>query len=191
MISFLDSPVFTWGILPLAIFCARITDVSIGTMRIIMIGHGRRSVAAFLGFFEVSIWLLVARQVIMHLPNQACFFAYAGGFAMGNFVGMWIEEHFSSGVQLIRLIINQPVEPILQVLKEQGYGFTSINGQGAKGPVNVLFTIVDRRRSRDVIALVKDLTPKVFYTIEDIRHLSEGVFPPARRNFIETFFKRK
>ncbi|NTU49810.1 MAG: hypothetical protein HGA87_02780 [Desulfobulbaceae bacterium] len=92
MQAFLDSPTFTWIILPLLIFCARIADMSLDTMRIVMIGRGRKFTAAFLGFFEVSIWLLVARQVIVHLPNPLCFFAYAGGFAAGNYVGMWIER---------------------------------------------------------------------------------------------------
>ncbi len=185
--TFFDSGLFTWGILPALIFFARICDMSLDTMRIITIGQGRKGLAACLGFFEVSIWLLVARQVIVGLPNPLCFFAYAGGFATGNYVGMWIEEKFSSGAQIIRIIVDHDGRAIVAALKREGFGFTSLLGQGAQGPVDMIFTIVARHQVKCVIALIESVDPKAFYTIEDIRYVSEGVFPPKRRRFFGFF----
>lgn len=190
MSPFFDSSVFTWIILPALIFVARICDMSLDTMRIISIGQGRKGLASFFGFFEVTIWLLVARQVIVNLPNPACFFAYAGGFATGNYVGMWIEERFSSGAQIIRIILDQDGKLMMDALKREGFGFTSILGHGAQGPVDMIFAIVDRHRVNDVIHLVEKIDPKAFYTIEDIRYASEGVFPPKRRR-LQDIFKHK
>ncbi len=191
MPAFLDSNIFTWIILPMLIFFARIMDMSLDTLRIVMIGRGRKFVVAVLGFFEVSIWLLVARQVIAHLPNVACFFAYAGGFSAGNYVGMWIEERMASGAQVIRVIVDSDGQRIMEALRVRGYGATSMSGQGSMGSVDILFSIVQRKEARKVLALIQSVSPGAFYTIEDVRDMSEGFFPPRRKRSIMEFFERK
>lgn len=183
--TFLDSGFFTWGLLPALIFFARICDMSLDTIRIIMVGRGHKGLAACLGFFEVTIWLLVARQVIVNLPNPLCFFAYSAGFAAGNYAGMWIEERLSSGARIIRIIVSRESAAIIDAIKAEGCGFTVIPGQGSQGPVDVIFTIVDRRQVKRVIALIERVDPQVFYTIEDTRYVSEGVFPPKRSRWLD------
>ena len=74
---FADSAVFNWIILPLLIYIARITDVTLGTMRIISLSRGLRKVAPILGFFEILIGLLAIRQIFNHLDNPACLQAQA------------------------------------------------------------------------------------------------------------------
>jgi len=49
--SFFDSDLFSYVLMPLLIFLARICDVSIGTMRIIFVSKGNRNIAPILGFF--------------------------------------------------------------------------------------------------------------------------------------------
>ncbi len=191
MQQFLDSTLFTWVLLPLLIFFARIGDVSIGTMRIIMVGRGRKTYAAIMGFFEVSIWLLVARQVITNLPSVACFFAYAAGFATGNFVGMWIEERMASGAQIIRVITQDDAGVLMSELGKSGYGVTLIPGRGIRGSVNILFTIISRRDLKAALTVINNTAPGAFYTVEDVRMAREGVFLPVRRQRFLEFFKRK
>ena len=84
----LNSGFYAWLILPLLIFLARVADVSIGTIRLIFISRGLKYLAPVVGFFEILIWLLAIGQIMKNLSNPACYIAYAGGFAMGNFVGM-------------------------------------------------------------------------------------------------------
>lgn len=103
--NFVDSQLFTWIVLPLLIFIARVVDVSIGTLRIVFIARGERLVAPILGFLEILIWLLAIGQIFKHLNNIGCYLAYAGGFAMGNYIGMVIEHKLAIGVQVIRIII--------------------------------------------------------------------------------------
>ena len=55
--SFFDSAFFSYVLMPLLIFMARICDVSIGTIRIIFVSKGKRNIAPILGFFEVLIWI--------------------------------------------------------------------------------------------------------------------------------------
>jgi len=191
MHAFLDSPTFTWYVLPALIFVARICDMSLDTLRIIMIGRGRKFLASLAGFFEVSIWLLVARQVITHLPNIACFFAYAGGFATGNYVGMWIEERVSGGVQMIRIITQHEGPRLIEALKGRGYGVTTFLASGTHGPVNVIYTVVMRNEVKAATSLIETMSPKSFFTVEDVRHVNEGVFPITRKHRLLRFFNER
>ena len=65
----------------LLIVAARITDVSLGTIRTINVVQGRRTLALVLGFFEVLIWVFVVSRVINEIRQPAYALAYALGFA--------------------------------------------------------------------------------------------------------------
>ncbi|MBF0619306.1 MAG: DUF2179 domain-containing protein [Candidatus Omnitrophica bacterium] len=189
MTSFFDSFLFTWILLPALIFFARIMDMSLDTLRIIMIGRGRKGLVALFGFVEVTIWLLVARQVITHLPNVACFFAYSGGFAAGNYVGMWIEERLAVRYQLVRMMV-QSGKVLVDALKKNGYGVTLVEAKGAVGAVDLIYTIVIRSKVQDLVGLIETHQPKVFYTIEDVRYVSEGAAPAEKKSRLAHLFSK-
>ncbi|MBM3316827.1 MAG: hypothetical protein FJY75_03145, partial [Candidatus Eisenbacteria bacterium] len=95
-----ETALFQYGVLPLAIVVARVIDVSLGTVRVILLNRGMRYLAPLLGFFEVLIWLLAIGQIMQNLSNWACYLAYATGFALGNFTGLWIEGRLAMGLAL-------------------------------------------------------------------------------------------
>ncbi len=169
----LDPTLVNWVIIPLLIFMARLMDVSIGTMRVIFTSRGNKNVAPLLGFVEVLIWLIAIGQVMQNLNNVASYFAWAAGFAAGNFLGLSIEERLAMGQVVIRTITAQPAEALIAKLREEGYRLTVVDAQGARGPVNLLFLIVARKKKNDVIKLITEFNPKAFYSIEDVRHVSE------------------
>jgi hypothetical protein len=119
---FPDTPLFSWVILPGLIFLARITDVSVGTVRLILVARGFKYLAPIAGFFEVLIWILVIGQIMQNLTNPVCYIAYAGGFATGNFVGLWIAEKLSLGMVLIRVITPKPAGDLLEGLGADNMG---------------------------------------------------------------------
>ena len=47
----------------------RIADVSIGTIRIVMLVRGKRLLAGVLSFAESFVWLLAAAQVLSDLDD--------------------------------------------------------------------------------------------------------------------------
>jgi uncharacterized protein YebE (UPF0316 family) len=81
---------YTWIVLPLLIFLARVVDVSMGTIRVIFVSRGLKYLAPVVGFFEVLIWLLAIGQIMKNLSSPLCYVAYAGGFAAGNYIGIVI-----------------------------------------------------------------------------------------------------
>ncbi|MGC9337691.1 MAG: DUF2179 domain-containing protein [Candidatus Cloacimonadia bacterium] len=168
---------YTWVVLPLLIFLARVCDVSIGTVRIIFVARGKRLLAPLLGFFEILIWLLAIQQVMQNLTNILCYLAYAGGFAAGTFVGMVIEEHLAIGMVVIRIITQQSADELVSALKEQGCGVTIVDAKGARGKVKIIYSVINRRDIDEIVNIIKRYNPKAFYTIEDVREAYKGVFP--------------
>ncbi len=179
-----SSPMGMWVIMPLLIFLARIGDVSLGTIRIIFISRGNKIIAPILGFFEISIWLLAARQVLQNIDNPATFFAYAAGFSMGSLVGIWLEEKLAVGKIMLRIVTQQDATLLVDKLRRKGFGVTNIPAMGSRGPVNVIYTIIDRADLESAQHLLFRFNPKAFYTVEDIRSIREGVFPEK-----QSFFK--
>ena len=167
---------YQWIGLPLIIFFSRICDVSIGTIRHVFISKGFRKIVPLLGFVEVFIWIVVVAQVMKNLNNIACYLAWAGGFAMGTYVGLKIEERLALGLQVIRIITNQDCSELLVALKKNNHGVTVIDGQGGVGPVKMIFTIVKRKNIKDVVVIIKQYNPSAFYSIEDVKEAKEGVF---------------
>jgi len=184
------SIVYAWVLLPFLIFLARIADVSIGTVRLVFVSRGFKYLAPLAGFFEVLIWLLAIGQIMKNLSNPICYIAYAGGFAMGNYVGMHIAEKLSLGLVLIRVITQKDAGPLVECLRSENYGVTSIDGHGASGEVRVVFTVVPHREVQSVVDLIKKFNPQAFYSIEEVRHVEKGVFP-ARKYWLNLSLLRE
>jgi uncharacterized protein YebE (UPF0316 family) len=184
-----QSHLFTWVILPILIFLARIMDVSIGTVRVILVSRRLKYLAPVAGFFEVLIWILVIGQIMKNLSSPVCYVAYAGGFAAGTFIGILIAERLSLGMVLVRVIFPKRVNGLIHRLRERRYGVTCIDAQGANGPVQVVFTIVPRRDVEAVVDLVKESHPEAFYSVEEVDFVERGVFP-LRPRWHRTSFLR-
>lgn len=167
---------FSWIILPVLIFLSRLGDVTMATLRHIFISKGFKKIVPVLGFFEVLIWLVAMRQVFSHLDNAACFIAWAAGFSAGTYLGMFIEERLAIGTQIIRVITNEHILELVEVLKQNHQGVTVVDGQGAKGPVKLIFMIVKRANKKDVLDIVHQYTPNAFYSIEDVKSFKRGIF---------------
>ena len=175
-----NSGFYAWFVLPFLIFAARVLDVSLGTVRIIFVSRGLKYLAPLIGFFEILIWLLALGQIMKNLTNPACYIAYTGGFAMGNFVGIYIAEKLSLGVVIIRVVTKKDASQLVEFLKSANYGVTSVDGHGTSGQVKVVFTIVPRREIRNVVGLIKTFNPKAFYSIEEVGFIEKGIFPARK-----------
>jgi len=185
--SFFNSDIFSYAIMPLLIFLARICDVSIGTLRIIFVSKGKKNIAPVLGFFEVLIWILAISKIMQNLDNYINYVAYAAGFATGNFVGMMIEEKLAMGVQMIRVFTSEKGMDLVKILNNNGFGATTIEAHGAKEKIHLVYSIVHRNELEKVLDLINGFNPKAFFTVEDVKAVNEGIFNPRRQKSIVPF----
>jgi uncharacterized protein YebE (UPF0316 family) len=176
-----DSPLFIWVVIPLLIILARIIDVTLDTMRIIYISRGMKYLAPLFGFFEILIWLLAISQIMRNLNNPVYYLAYAVGFATGNLVGIFVEERLAVGRVVLRIISQKDTTELVTHLRSRGYGVTTVDAEGSTGPVKLIFTVIDRNNIKSVVQSIQNYNPRAFYSIEDVRLVKEGTFPPSRR----------
>jgi len=174
--EFIQTDLFTFVILPLFIFFARIVDVSLGTLRIIFVTKGMRRVAPLIGFFEVFIWLLAISRIMQNLDNWVCYVAYAAGFASGNLIGMLIEEKLAIGHEMIRVITRKDATNLIDELRETGHGVTWVNAKGVEGDVAVLYIIARRSMINGVLDLINKHNPRALYTVEAIKYVNKEIF---------------
>lgn len=170
----IDSGLYSYLILPLLIFLARVCDVTLSTIRIIFVMNGKRNIAPILGFFEAFIWLLAVGQIISQVDNVFAYLAYAGGFAAGTYIGMYVEERLAVGMAVLRLITPEINEGMLEFLHENKFSYSLVDGMGKKGKVNVVFFVVKRENLERLVEGINEHHPQAFFTIENIRQVNEG-----------------
>ncbi len=179
--------------IPVLIFLARICDVSVGTVRTMIVIAGHRYLAAMLGFLEVVIWVFAAGGAFKYLSEPFAVIGYAGGFACGVLVGMWIEEWLALGYRMVRIISRNEAVELDNVLRAEGFLVTRVRGKGKEGPVEIDFLVVKRRRIPEVQALLVEHDPHAYVTIGRVDQAGNGVRAENRfgRSFLERIVMRK
>tara|TARA_R110002111_G_scaffold6395_8_gene27957 strand:- start:118 stop:657 length:540 start_codon:yes stop_codon:yes gene_type:complete len=172
------------------IFFARVADVSLGTFRTIVIFRGHKLLASVIGFFEIMIWLVAAAQVLTNLDQWYLALAYASGFAVGNYVGISIENCFAIGNELVRCIsFNRDV--LADQLREEGFKVVSFDGDmGESYPVELLFIIEKRLNVPSLIKLIKELDSTAVYSVSDVKSVYDGPAVVPQRSALRTAFVR-
>lgn len=164
----------------LLIFCLRVTDVSIGTLRSLYAQRGRRFLAAALGFCESAIFILAISRIMKDVDKPLNMLAYACGFATGSFMGITIERWIASGIILVRIIARDNIDALVAVLREHGFGATAIHGAGREGEVRLFFVVAPRKRERELLRLVQQTDPDAFVTLDAVNHAAGGYVSAAR-----------
>jgi len=90
-----------------------------------------------------------------------------------------LEEKLAMGQEVVQVITKKDASGLIEFLKAQGYGVTSVDAQGTTGKVNIIYTIISRKDHRTVIDSIHRFNPRAFYSVEDVKSVSEGVFPLA------------
>jgi len=162
------------------VFCSRVIDVSIGTLRTISIVQGRTKIAFFLGLIEVSMWLIVLSAVlprIISTPILGLF--YALGFSTGNVVGILIERRIALGQTNIRIITSTHSEEMATAIRNTGLPVTTFQGEGLKGKVTEIYVVCERKDLKVILPIVKAIDSKAFYITEQTSSVSK-IYRPNR-----------
>jgi uncharacterized protein YebE (UPF0316 family) len=156
----------------LAIFFARIADVTMGTVRVNMIIRRKRAIAALIGFFEVTIFISVIVKLIENINNIYGIFAYGAGFATGTAIGITISEKLSRDLISTNIISKKCCNEIKTVLSEEGFGFTCYKGAGRDGEVEIINVVCNQASLQKLNKLINKSDPDAFvisYMLDKIR----------------------
>ncbi len=168
------------------IFVFRIIEVSMGTVRIILIQKGYRKVGVILAFFEVLIWVFVASRVIDGLVEEPIKgIVYSLGFASGVYLGSFIEGRLAFGKVLIQVITSEELGLVIaNMLRNEGLGVTSIEAQGRVAKKSVLMTYANRRGKDEIIKKIEEIDVGAMVVTNDVNTL-QGGYITSKRRFIK------
>ncbi len=156
------------------IFILRVGDMSLDTLRVLVVMRGRKGVAWALGFFQALIFVVAIGSVLSDLDNPLNVLGYAAGFATGNVLGMLIEERLAIGHVQLSIVSPRLGNAIAERLREEGYAITEIPARGKDGMVTLLSASVLRKHVDKVHKLVNQVDSSAFVTAEDVRPVRRG-----------------
>ncbi|WGI17542.1 DUF2179 domain-containing protein [Methanonatronarchaeum sp. AMET-Sl] len=169
----IESELFSLVILPLLIFIARVIDVSMATIRTIFVVRGIKFLAAFIGFFEILIWLLAIGQIMANLTDPVNYIAYAGGFATGSYVGIILEDRLAIGDLLIRVMTTDKADEMSNELHKKGYKVIKTPATTNGDKIELIHIRIQRKELMKIIKTIKNHDPNAVYTVHDIREASD------------------
>ncbi len=168
----------SWPVLATAllIFVARVTDVSLATLRIAFISRGHRRLAPPVALIENLVWLVALGQIVQHLDHPVHYLAYAGGYATGTWAGQYLDGKLALGIVAVQVICKNEVPELVEELRSQQFGLTTVAARGFKGRVRLLYSVVRRGDLGRLLDTVKARQPGAFVSVSDVRLASEGFF---------------
>lgn len=160
----------------LLVFFVKIIEVTLATTRIVLITRGERLKGAFIGFFEVTIWIILVSTVMTDLMEDPIkVVIYALGFSIGNYVGSMFEERLGIGTSRVEaIVLAEHGKELVDEIRSHGFAVTVVVGQGMNYERNVLIMHVKRKRTKEVIDLIKKYQDNVVITVNEIKPVYGG-----------------
>ncbi len=161
----------------LKVFFCRICDVSLGTMRTILMVKERSLFATFIGFFEVLVWYLVVRDAIsFNGPVLPIAVSYAAGFATGTYVGSMISRRVFGGHVTVHVVTSRRGNGLPAALREAGFGITvlDVNGSEFGEEKNMILADLGKGELARFESLVKELDEKAFVLVQETKSYRGG-----------------
>ena len=165
-------------ILCITIFFARILDVSLGTVRLIVIVRGRTFLGAMIAFVEVLIWFLMAREALNTGLNSIWIpIAFAGGFATGTLIGSTVAKKFIKGVIGVQVITNKLSHEMIDKIKAEGIGVSIIkleNIDGDPHEKDMLYIQVSNYKLKKLKQIIKKIDKHAFIVVNETKYVQNG-----------------
>lgn len=175
-----DKPLI-WAI----IFFAKITEVSISTLRIILINKGQRNIGFLLAAIEITLWIVIVSNVITELTLMKGLM-YGFGFSVGVYLGSLIENKLAIGNILIQAIVpDHAGENIANTLRENGFGVTTMDAQGKVQTRKVLLVYAKRKSTISASKIITEIEPEAMIISHESRAISGGFTSSARNHLFK------
>lgn len=154
------------------IFCLRLADQSLGTMRSLLVSRSRPYYAALIGLIESAIWIIAVAKVIKDIQEPILIAGYAIGFSAGTILGSYAERMLGFGDVVVRVFATKNSPEVADELRKKGFGVTVINGEGKDGAVKISWCITSRRKLKQVLSIIKSINPNAYITIDPAKPIS-------------------
>jgi uncharacterized protein YebE (UPF0316 family) len=156
------------------IFALRVLNYSVSTFRTVMITRGKKLISAVLAFVEAFIFAVVIANVVSDLQNAPNLIAYCMGAAVGGYIGMALEDRFITHYVTVNVITPNNGHDLAVALRDRGYGVTETVGEGHKGTVTMLRSVIDKKDVTEFLRVIRTLDSTAFVAVEEARAVQHG-----------------
>jgi uncharacterized protein YebE (UPF0316 family) len=165
------------------ILLSKVTEVSLGTVRTILINKGYRREGTILSFFEIILWTFVASRVIMGIAEAPIKgIVYSIGFSLGIYIGSCIENYIGLGKVLIQTIVaKENAGAMTGLLRSKGYAVTTMDARGRDSEKAVLMIFANRKGKEDIIREIHRHDGTAMIISNDVSTLQGGTISSVSR----------
>lgn len=160
------------------IFLARIVDVSLGTLRTILIVRGRKNSASVIAFFEVLIWFLIAKEALVNVSeNFMVAIFYSLGFAVGTYIGIRLTNRFIDSFVSAQVTVKRGSNDLIKILREEGFGVSVVSLKNFHDDVkkDMLFIAINKKSIHELKNLVRKYDKNAFLIFNEIKYIQNGL----------------
>ena len=161
------------------IFLARIVDVSLGTIRTVLVVKGKNITPAIVAFFEVLIWFYAAREALSsEIDSILIPIFYSGGYAAGTYIGTFISNHFVEGLIGVQVIIREPlISKMIKSIRDAGFGVSVIDLKNTheKTKKNMLIIHLNKSKLKRLTRIIRKNDPDAFVVINENKYIQNGL----------------
>jgi len=161
------------------IFFGKILEVAVGTSRMVLITKGERMKGSVIAFFEIVLWLTITGTVVIGLRDDLLkLLVFALAYAVGNYLGSWLEDRLAFGLSTIEVIAPEGacVNDMLQTLRSNNFAVTAVDGEGRDGKRKLLLMHLKRKRLPEAIKLINGIRADCLITVTDVKVVRGGYF---------------
>ena len=146
----------------LLIFILKIIENSLATLRLILVSNGKKWLGAFLLFTTSIIWIISSHIAIIDI-NISMVLIFSVGSLLGSYIGSILEEKMAIGNNMLICITQKQMS---EILRQNGYIITKVEGYGKDSKKEVLFVILKRNQNKDLISLIRSLDQEAIIVSE-------------------------
>lgn len=159
------------------IFFGKILEVTVSTVRMVLINRGERIKGTILAFFDILLWLVITGTVLQGFQDDPMrMLVFAVAFAVGNYMGSWVEDKLAFGLSSIQVVVPESEESkkLASVLRDEGFGVTVIKGSGRSGERDLLLLFLKRKQIAQAKTIIDDNYSEAVIVVNDSRVIRGG-----------------
>lgn len=153
---------------------ARVVDVTLGTIRTILLSKEKVIEPFIIAFFEVIIWFIVAKEALSTADkiNNTMLIAifYAAGYATGTLIGSKLSRRFSKSMVKIEVISSKNIDDLLNSEK------ILVNKIKLNDKKILYFFDISGKSSKNIVEKINKIDKNCHVVVNDTRYVSSSIF---------------
>lgn len=158
------------------IFFAKTIELTLGTLRLIVVANGKKIIGAILQGITALVWVFAVGLVVVDVTSDPLkIIAFALGSTFGSYLGSFLEEKMALGSNMLMVIIDKQLEEaITTTIRNQGYAVTVIKGDGKEKERSILMIMVARKKRSEIVNLIKNIDYEAMIISESASTINGG-----------------